>query len=116
MKPYLRPIFLLFLILLDQSISASAAININGLRNKIREVLNKHPSINLPADKLKKVKRPLKALDYLLGECKDRPPQEFQEFCPKFKNDYQQNCPNAAYEAVCPLLKQAIQICCQKHA
>lgn len=113
MKPYLRPVFLLFLILLDQSISPSAAININGLINKYAQIIKRPPSIKIPADKLKKVKRSLTVVEKLIGECKDRPPQEF---CPKINKAYQQNCPNAAYKEVCPIVKQVIQICCRKHA
>ncbi|KAG5050658.1 hypothetical protein JHK87_002856 [Glycine soja] len=111
MKPYLRPIFLLFLILLDQSISASA-INVSAQIKKITEVLNKSPSIKISAETMKLKKR-LEKVKELVGEFKDMPPQEI---CPKIKNAYQQNCPNAAYEAVCPIVKQVYQICCRKHA
>ncbi|MDG2870751.1 hypothetical protein P7M48_23985, partial [Vibrio parahaemolyticus] len=104
---------LLFLILLDQSISPSAAININGLINKYAQILKGPPRIQIPANRLMKLKRPLLTVQELMGKCKDGPPQGI---CPKLKNAYQQNCPNAAYEALCPIVKVVYQWCCRNDA
>ena len=56
MKPYLRPVFLLFLILLDQSISASAGNFFDSLKKLFGPALAKIPSKKEDLKKAEKVK------------------------------------------------------------